>query len=143
MPGYCDPCVSLPWLQRRQKRLQLHTCPARPPLALQESPREAFDFWTKTLKRAYASVEVSNSWLPGSQTGIGPSSQASETICSRHLLQEYEKRFETWLDNLKYVLDYNTKHTSHWVRRQRCRRPLLWPAHSETSTLFFEILQHF
>ena len=25
-------------------------------------------------------------------------------------MQEYEKRFETWLDN-----EYNPKHASHWV----------------------------
>lgn len=37
-------------------------------------------------------------------------------------LQEYEKRFEAWLDNLKYVLDYNSRHSSHWVRRAAAAR---------------------
>lgn len=27
--------------------------------------------------------------------------------------QEYEKRFEIWLDNLKYVIEYNAQHTNH------------------------------
>ena len=30
-------------------------------------------------------------------------------------MQEYEKRFETWLDNLRFVREYNAKHASHWV----------------------------
>jgi hypothetical protein len=30
-------------------------------------------------------------------------------------VQEYEKRFETWLDNLRFVREYNAKHASHWV----------------------------
>lgn len=30
-------------------------------------------------------------------------------------MQEYERRFEAWLENLKYVHDYNARHTSHWV----------------------------
>lgn len=29
--------------------------------------------------------------------------------------QEFEHRFRVWLDNLEYILDYNSKHTSHWV----------------------------
>ncbi|PSC72829.1 cysteine ase RD21a-like [Micractinium conductrix] len=51
-----------------------------------ESPREAFDFWTAALKRAYDTVE------------------------------EYEHRFLNWLDNLKYVHDYNARHSSHWLK---------------------------
>ena len=39
-------------------------------------------------------------------------------------LQEYEKRFETWMDNLRFVLDYNAKHTSHWVRPLLAALPL-------------------
>jgi hypothetical protein len=29
--------------------------------------------------------------------------------------QEYERRFNIWLDNLEYVVSYNARHTSHWV----------------------------
>lgn len=29
--------------------------------------------------------------------------------------QEYEHRFLVWLDNLKYVAEYNAAHTSHWL----------------------------
>lgn len=36
--------------------------------------------------------------------------------------QEAEQRFAVWLDNLKYVQEYNAAHTSHWVRRG----PLCW-----------------
>lgn len=50
-----------------------------------DSPREAFDFWVGALKKAYATVE------------------------------EYERRFEAWLDNLKFVHDYNQRHASHWL----------------------------
>ena len=28
-------------------------------------------------------------------------------------MQEYERRFEVWFDNLQFVKDYNAKHTSH------------------------------
>ena len=38
-----------------------------------------------------------------------------------------------WLDNLKFVLDYNARHTSHWVRRRRCRRLLLPGFHARHS----------
>ncbi|EFN60170.1 hypothetical protein CHLNCDRAFT_59551 [Chlorella variabilis] len=55
-----------------------------------ESPREAFDFWVHTVKppsnRAYASsAEV------------------------------YERRFNIWLDNLRFAHEYNARHTSHWL----------------------------
>ena len=30
--------------------------------------------------------------------------------------QEYEHRFAVWLDNLKFIIEYNSKVTSHWVR---------------------------
>lgn len=30
-------------------------------------------------------------------------------------LQELERRFAVWMDNLHYVLEYNSKHSSHWV----------------------------
>lgn len=33
-------------------------------------------------------------------------------------LQEYEHRFQVWLDNLEYVVEYNAKHITHWVRLQ-------------------------
>ena len=33
------------------------------------------------------------------------------------MLQEHETRFAVWKDNLKYILDYNSEHTSHKVRR--------------------------
>ena len=29
--------------------------------------------------------------------------------------QELERRFSVWMDNLKYVLDYNAQHSNHWV----------------------------
>jgi hypothetical protein len=29
--------------------------------------------------------------------------------------QEYERRFNIWLDNLEYAVSYNARHTSHWV----------------------------
>ena len=38
----------------------------------------------------------------------------SLSLCSG--AQEYERRFEAWLDNLKFVHDYNQRHASHWVR---------------------------
>lgn len=37
-------------------------------------------------------------------------------------MQEYERRFDVWLDNLRFVHEYNAGHTSHWVRRRRRRR---------------------
>lgn len=30
-------------------------------------------------------------------------------------LVELEKRFAVWRDNLEYILEYNAKHTSHWL----------------------------
>jgi hypothetical protein len=30
-------------------------------------------------------------------------------------VQEFEQRFQNWVNNLEYVLEYNSKHTSHWV----------------------------
>jgi hypothetical protein len=30
-------------------------------------------------------------------------------------VQVVEDRFRTWLDNLHFIEEYNTKHTSHWV----------------------------
>lgn len=33
------------------------------------------------------------------------------------MMQEYERRFEIWLDNLKYVAEYNAQKRSHWVSR--------------------------
>lgn len=29
--------------------------------------------------------------------------------------QEFEHRFRAFVDNLKYIEEYNAKHTSHWV----------------------------
>lgn len=89
----------------------------RPP---QASPRESFDYWHKLYARAYAGVEVGRlhprGWArsrscrhPGCPRPPPPASPP----------QEYERRFLVWLDNLKFVLDYNARHTSHWVRRRR------------------------
>jgi len=33
----------------------------------------------------------------------------------RHDLAEFNKRFGVWMSNLEYVLEYNSKHTSHWL----------------------------
>lgn len=30
-------------------------------------------------------------------------------------VQEAERRFKVWIDNLAYIMDYNAKHTSHWL----------------------------
>lgn len=30
-------------------------------------------------------------------------------------LEEFKTRFAIWMDNLEYVLEYNAKHTSHWL----------------------------
>lgn len=48
-------------------------------------------------------------------------SRAAHHRAARRPAQEYERRFLVWLDNLKFVLDYNARHTSHWVRRRRLR----------------------
>jgi hypothetical protein len=29
--------------------------------------------------------------------------------------QETEQRFSAWADNLRYIEEYNAKHSSHWV----------------------------
>ena len=34
-------------------------------------------------------------------------------------MQVYERRFNIWLDNLRFAHEYNARHTSHWVRRHR------------------------
>ena len=66
----------------------LCTLPQRPPTrpnspptpsGLQESPREAFDFWTNTLQRAYDTVEVSHSPCLFCLIRPAPSKPASET----------------------------------------------------------------
>lgn len=36
----------------------------------------------------------------------------------RYLAQEYEHRFKVWLDNLEFIVEYNAKHATHWVRLQ-------------------------
>jgi len=57
-------------------------------LFVQESlhaPRESFQHWISSFEKVYRSIE------------------------------EYERRFEIWLDNLKFVHDYNAHHTSHWL----------------------------
>lgn len=30
-------------------------------------------------------------------------------------IEEYKKRFAVWLENLEFVLEYNAKHTTHWL----------------------------
>lgn len=139
---------------------------------LQDSPREAFDFWVQTLERAYETVEVGAGRaacrLEGPpqgqrdpqaalQQGRWCACRRAQPLLSPHLLdtlrwraaltaaptpfvaagthsfwikvrpaaaahplplpalQEYERRFLTWLDNLRFVHDYNARHSSHWV----------------------------
>jgi hypothetical protein len=53
---------------------------------LQANPRQSFWAWVHKHEKAY-----------------------------KHDLVQFEARFRNWLDNLEYVLDYNSKHTSHWV----------------------------
>lgn len=50
-----------------------------------ESPRESFEYWMSSLKRTY------------------------------NTLEEYERRFGVWFDNLKYVAEYNAQQRSHWL----------------------------
>ena len=82
-----------------------------------EATREAFDFWAKTLERACEGAEVGSSarriFSNGARRRWVPQDAPNSTS---PLLQEYERRFETWMDNLKFVLDYNARHTTHWVR---------------------------
>lgn len=37
------------------------------------------------------------------------------TTCLSRNLQEFEARYRNWLNNLDFVLEYNSKHKSHWV----------------------------
>lgn len=99
--------------------------PLAPPSAPQASPRESFDYWHKLYARAYAGVEVGLPSLVAGRARGAADSRAPNTPPPRPPPQEYERRFMVWLDNLKFVLDYNARHTSHWVRRRRCRRLLL------------------
>eukprot|EP00887_Chlorella_sp_A99_P001556 scaffold8.g1556.t1 len=57
----------------------------RAPSPLQASPREGFEYWIGLMKKAYADAK------------------------------EYEHRFQVWMDNLKYVAEYNARHTSHFL----------------------------
>jgi hypothetical protein len=49
--------------------------------------------------------------LPCLLTRLG--ALAHGCLCS--FVQVVEDRFRVWLDNLQFIEDYNTKHTSHWV----------------------------
>lgn len=40
---------------------------------------------------------------------------ARMTTCLSRNLQEFEARYRNWLNNLDFVLEYNSKHKSHWV----------------------------
>ena len=35
-------------------------------------------------------------------------------------VQEYERRFDIWLDNLLFIDSYNSEDKSHWVRVCYC-----------------------
>ncbi len=45
-------------------------------------------------------------------------STETTTDIQRHPAQEYEHRFKVWLDNLEFIVEYNAKRATHWVRLQ-------------------------
>ena len=53
--------------------------------AVMANPKGLFGLWVQGVSKVYETVE------------------------------EYEKRFGVWMDNLKYVVEYNSKHSSHWL----------------------------
>lgn len=36
------------------------------------------------------------------------------------LLQEYERRFGIWLDNMLFIDSYNSEEKTHWVSQLNC-----------------------
>ena len=52
-------------------------------------PKGAFDMWMTSLDKIYDTVE------------------------------EYEERFVTWFENFQFVVDYNSKHDTHWLGMTR------------------------
>lgn len=63
----------------------------------------------------------------------------------KHDVHEFEKRFRIFLDNLDYIVDYNSKHTSHWVGGGGRRGPLRllrWTGAQRRSGLAFRLLPH-
>ena len=44
----------------------------------------------------------------------------SRTADSLIALQEYERRFDIWLDNLRFIDSYNSEDKTHWVRICYC-----------------------
>lgn len=84
------------------------------PLLPQDSPRESFEYWQKALQKTYKTLEVRG--FAGAQgRWVGVARQLDEVAPGLPALQEYEERYKVWFDNLKYVYEYNMKHTSHWV----------------------------
>lgn len=56
-------------------------------------------------------------WIAGRSCLQGPGSRHLQPIAPC-CPQETEQRFNAWTDNLRYIEEYNAKHSSHWVRHQ-------------------------
>ena len=76
-------------------------------LLSQIAPRESFEAWIGFVKKAYDSLAVRL------HPHLLPCFLSPLTILLAPFKQEYEHRFEIWLDNLRYVYDYNAHHTTH------------------------------
>jgi hypothetical protein len=82
-------------------------------LLFQAHPRQAFWQWMAKHKKVYANdLKVRPCPEPALPVDA-PRGLAHG--CLRSFVQVVEDRFRVWLDNLQFIEDYNTKHTSHWV----------------------------
>ncbi len=99
---------------------------------LQANPKSVFSSWVDDFKRAYRdNVEVpycfdaavlrcfvlrKSFWRSSYCVNL-----SSRTIWLRLVwspviwLQEYERRFEIWADNLDFIESYNSDDKTHWV----------------------------
>ena len=87
----------------------------------QANPTEVFNEWIAQFKKSYAEdIEVcffkwsELSMTPMHAIALGLIMAIEET--HRMCAQEHALRFAVWLDNLKFIVEYNSGVTSHWVR---------------------------
>ncbi len=97
---------------------------------MQENPRQAFASWVQSLEKAYQdNVEVLTLTCPSAALArlSVPAYHARKCLILASefdviqvpCLQEYERRFLVWLDNMEYAQAHNEKQSSFKVH-YRC-----------------------
>ena len=91
---------------------------------MQENPRQVFASWVESLEKAYKdNVEVLDLTSPFAQRSLLamvcmlPVTSFTCVLKGTLALQEYERRFLVWLDNMEYAHAHNEKQSSFKVHR--------------------------